>query len=363
MVLCGGEDHRLLIGMQMADRWLLQPGADVLFAGPLSIGERELLSASALPYVSPRSASAARVLARVAAYAPDVALFLGEQGAWSWGVAALALRTPLLVFEPNVVPSRASRMLGNFASSVAVCFRESRQFFPSGRAMVIGMPLSADLWQSRRRQGHERGGRLRVLVHDGIIGSRLLDRVLPQAFAQQPQLAEQVELWHLVGDGALEATQDAYQRQGLSARVERRADDWCAALDWAELVVSHAQATSCAQLAVAGVPCLLLPRPSSAGRHETMNAQMLAATGLASLLTPLSPKSLAASLMELLGNVDELRARRGRRLGFASPESAQRLFELIHFAEHLGAPRWWQSYRDLRALLSSSPKPQSKLDV
>jgi len=100
-------------------------------------------------------------------------------------------------------------------------------------------------------------------------------------------------------------------------------DDMAARYAQADVVVCRAGAMTVAELAVAGVPGILVPFPHAVDDHQTANARFLVERGAALLLpqSELTPQRLA----EVLGSLDRARllemASRARALG--KPEAAR----------------------------------------
>jgi UDP-N-acetylglucosamine--N-acetylmuramyl-(pentapeptide) pyrophosphoryl-undecaprenol N-acetylglucosamine transferase len=99
----------------------------------------------------------------------------------------------------------------------------------------------------------------------------------------------------------------------------------------ADLVVSRAGAMTVAELALAGVPAVLVPLPGAPGDHQTANARALAAAGAAVVLEDGSCDAarLATTIDELLGDTARLAemARAARKA--ARPDAARAAAALV----------------------------------
>ena len=76
----------------------------------------------------------------------------------------------------------------------------------------------------------------------------------------------------------------------------------------ADLVVCRAGAMTVAELAVAGVPSVLVPLPGAPGDHQTANARVLERAGAAVLLPDgdCAPEAVARCIDRLLDDPDRL---------------------------------------------------------
>ena len=120
----------------------------------------------------------------------------------------------------------------------------------------------------------------------------------------------------------------------------------------ADVVVCRAGATSVAELAVVGLPAVLVPLPGAPGDHQTANARSLSQAGAAVSLPDgdCTAVRLAGELDGLLADRDRMTemGRRARQVG--RPRAAEQVAELVE--EHAR-----QARRDRR------PHPGDPLDI
>ena len=255
--------------------------------------------------------------------------------------AARARGIPTLVWEGNVQPGRATRAIGRFATRVAVSFPPTLDAFP-GNSFVSGTPIRSfegiDREAARRSFGLDPDDRL-LLVFGGSQAVARMNVALAQAL---PQLLADWHVLHLAGDDGMADAGAA--RQALPGGMRPRyvaepflTDRMADALVAADLVVGRAGSSTCAELAAAGVPSVLVPYPY-AGAHQRYNARYLAEEGAAVAVPDeeLTAERLLAETRPLLD--DDRRRAMGlaaRRLG--RPHAARALAdELVALAE--GAP-------------------------
>jgi UDP-N-acetylglucosamine--N-acetylmuramyl-(pentapeptide) pyrophosphoryl-undecaprenol N-acetylglucosamine transferase len=253
-------------------------------------------------------------------------------------LAARSRGIPTLVWEGNVQPGRATRAIGRYATRVAVSFPPTLDAFP-GNSFVSGTPIRSfagiDREAARHAFGVGRDERL-LLVFGGSQAVARLNSAVTDAI---PRLLDDWHVLHLAGENGMADAGAARQRlpDALRARytaepflTDRMAD----ALVAADLVVGRAGSSTCAELAAAGVPSILVPYPF-AGAHQRYNASYMAEQG-ASINVPDGELDADRLVAEASALVDD--ARRGEmavaaaRLG--RPEAARNLaLELIAMAD------------------------------
>jgi UDP-N-acetylglucosamine--N-acetylmuramyl-(pentapeptide) pyrophosphoryl-undecaprenol N-acetylglucosamine transferase len=258
-------------------------------------------------------------------------------------LAARARGIPALVWEGNVLPGRATRAIGRFATRVAVSFPPTLEAFP-GNSFVSGTPIRSfagiDRDAARHALGLDPGDRL--LLAFG--GSQAVTRLNAAVTDALPRLLPAWHVLHLAGERGMAEAGAA--RQALPEALRSRytaepflTDRMADALVAADLVLGRAGSSTCAELAAAGAPSILVPYPY-AGAHQRYNAAYLADEGAAVLVLDdeLTADRLVAEAGALLDDV-----RRGsmadaaRRLG--RPGAATALADaLLALAERRPLP-------------------------
>ena len=216
---------------------------------------------------------------------PAVVLGLGGYASVPCALAARLLKIPLVVSEQNAVPGLANRLAGRWARASAVSFPSTK--LP--RAMLTGNPVREEVQRVNRdndrsaaRAALEVGeGRRLVVVASGSLGAARINRAVFEAVHHWAD-REDLAVHHVIG------------RRDWQELAHLRPDLSHAALDYtaveyemdmpkvyaaADLVVGRAGASSVAELAVLGLPSVLVPLPGAPGDHQTANAAHLAAVG------------------------------------------------------------------------------------
>ncbi|HJT63988.1 MAG TPA: UDP-N-acetylglucosamine--N-acetylmuramyl-(pentapeptide) pyrophosphoryl-undecaprenol N-acetylglucosamine transferase [Candidatus Limnocylindria bacterium] len=283
----------------------LRPGAELAYVGGVRGFERRLVGdAGDLPYHqltvrSLRSAGRSHHTVldplRLAAATPQAWRLLGRlrpAGVFSTGgylavplvAAARARGVPTIVWEGNVVPGRATRAIGRFATRVAVAFPPTAEAFGE-RAFVTGTPIRSFAGLDRAAARAEIGvtDEDRVLLVFG--GSQAVARITAALEDALPTLVEEWVVVHLAGEAGMAAANDTRERLPPRTRDRYRpapflTDGMAATLVAADLVLGRAGSSTCAEVAAVGVASILVPYPYAHG-HQAANAAWLADQGAA----------------------------------------------------------------------------------
>jgi UDP-N-acetylglucosamine--N-acetylmuramyl-(pentapeptide) pyrophosphoryl-undecaprenol N-acetylglucosamine transferase len=242
------------------------------------------------------------------------------------GVIAAALRRiPIALVEPNAMPGRANRLAARAARGVFVQFAAAADVLRrTSGVSVVGAPLRSALVASFRsaRPRATPGVPLRLLVFGGSQGARQLNDAMIEA---APRLAAAgYQIFHQTGEADRERVASAYAAAGIDARVVAFERDMPARYAESDLALCRSGALTVAELAMAGLPALLVPYPFAADDHQTANARAAAEAGAAIVLPsrPLATSDLLSALSELAAHPDRLVAMSAAAARLARPDAA-----------------------------------------
>jgi UDP-N-acetylglucosamine--N-acetylmuramyl-(pentapeptide) pyrophosphoryl-undecaprenol N-acetylglucosamine transferase len=136
---------------------------------------------------------------------------------------------------------------------------------------LTGNPVARGVLESAGRPKQDVGRRA-ILVAGGSEGSPFLNERVPELLGAIQASGVELRAHHQYGWGDGGAIEAAYRRLGVEARVESFVDDMAAAYAGADFAICSAGAITLSELAIHGVPALLVPLASAAGDHQAPNA-------------------------------------------------------------------------------------------
>jgi UDP-N-acetylglucosamine--N-acetylmuramyl-(pentapeptide) pyrophosphoryl-undecaprenol N-acetylglucosamine transferase len=260
----------------------------------------------------------------------DVVISVGGFAAMPAALAALLSRRPLVLVEPNAIAGRVNRLTARFAQRVFVGFAGAAAHLGGGdRLRHVGIPLRANLSEafasSPPRPAPE--SPLHLLVFGGSQGAHQINEAMT---AIANELAESpIRVFHQTGKADLDSVREAYAQAGVPAEVVEFENDMPGRYQWADLAIARAGALTVAELAMAGLPALLVPYPFAADDHQSANAEALSQAGAALRLEsrPLDPKALSEHIRALQQEPRRLMAMSQAALALARPGAAQQIIE------------------------------------
>lgn len=268
---------------------------------------------------------------------PAVVLSVGGYAAGPLSLAALLMRVPLAVLEPNAESGLTNRILLPFASRAYFGWRTPDADAPvHARDRDLGVPIR----EGFGARSYDRVGARRVLILGGSQGASALNRALPEAVATLRSALGPVEVRHQTGGANIEEVTAAYRALGLgTANVASFIDDVASAIEWADVVVARAGASTLAEIAAIGRAMILVPFPFAAGDHQAKNAAVLARCGAAiSLPQPRADSAtLAEALARILSDDPGRKAMADAARTAGRPDSAKRIAkDLLELLEQTG---------------------------
>ena len=207
-------------------------------------------------------------------FGADAVISVGGYAAMPAALAARLRGTPLFLVEPNAIPGLVNRLTARFARLVFVGFESARSSLPARtESLCVGIPLRRALYEAfaERADKEVPGSPLKLFVFGGSQGARQLNETVPEAASRLRK--KSVEIFHQTGEAERELVAARYAELDLPAEVVAFEHDMPGRYAWADGAIWRAGALTVAELALAGMPALLVPYPFAADDHQAVNAR------------------------------------------------------------------------------------------
>ncbi len=349
----GGTGGHLYPGIALAQEFEKRGGFEILFIGTSYGIENRVLPT--LPYafrkiwirglqrkVSPGNllfplrlaVSLAQCMAIFVQQRPSVIIGTGGYVSGPALLTGLCLRIPTVIQEQNSYPGLVNRWLGKRVRQVHITFEESRRYF-SGQPQIhlSGNPIRTDIKNSDRRSAARQLGldneKTTLFVFGGSQGARGINQALARALPEISRIEQFQVLW-ATGPGAFDefsAAADPLPQVKTVPFIE----DMAAAYAASDFVLCRSGATTLAEIAVTGLPAILVPFPYATADHQTSNAQAAARAGAAEVIPEkdLTPERLAHAVTKLAGDPKK-RESMSQAVGkLARPEAARNIVDKV----------------------------------
>jgi UDP-N-acetylglucosamine--N-acetylmuramyl-(pentapeptide) pyrophosphoryl-undecaprenol N-acetylglucosamine transferase len=302
---------------------------------------REILSPRGVRTLGAFVSAARRARGLLQSLDPDVVVSMGGFAAVPVGRAAGRMGLPLVLHEQNANLSLAQRLVRRRANLLALGLPLSGNVGGRLPSLVVGNPVRGSIVAiggmgpserrsaalgARKRLGLE-PGRPTLLVMGGSLSSGPLNADLPQV-----DLPPEVQVLHLAGDSMEDDVRNAYQEHPNPVRVVGYVEDMEDVYLAADLAVCRSGAITVAELAVAGLPSVLVPLETLRRGDQEANARVLERAGGARVLLGSEPSflgRLTEEVSHLLSDTEALREMSSGARSVARPRAALDLADAI----------------------------------
>ena len=226
LIAGGGTGGHIIPALAVAHELVERHNAEVLFVGtargleirliPEAGFRLRLIDVGQLKNVSlatrirtmlqlPRSIGECKRLIRE--FQPDVVFGVGGYASGPAMAAALLLKVPTMVFEPNAMPGLANRLVGKRVQAAAVNFPAAAAWF--NNCEVTGIPVRPRFFTIEppaESTPH-------LLVFGGSLGARIFNIGVPAIMPALLDAVPGLTVLHQCGARNLESTETAYSRQ------------------------------------------------------------------------------------------------------------------------------------------------------
>ncbi|MCG2694689.1 undecaprenyldiphospho-muramoylpentapeptide beta-N-acetylglucosaminyltransferase [Candidatus Parcubacteria bacterium] len=271
---------------------------------------------------------------------PDVVFSNGGYGSFPVLFAAKFFRIPVLIHVSDTSPGRVLRWASKFAKKISVGFPEAGKHFLEEKVAYTGNPIRAGINLPLVQGAHEflklDKGVPTILVFGGSQGAKMINDVVVDSLLQ---LVEKYQIIHQTGANNFK---EVFGRANLilekSSHKERYKPfkylDLLAlrmSVGASDLVISRAGAGSISEIAVWGIPSIIVPITISSGDHQRQNAFSYARNGAAVVVEEenLTSNLLVSEINRLMEDKEKREKMSVGAKEFARTDAAEKIAEEI----------------------------------
>ena len=220
-------------------------------------------------------------------YRPVCVVGFGGYASFPAAMAAILLGRDLIIHEQNSVMSRTNRFLAKYAEVIALSFPNTKYAPQNKNTKVCGMPIRkviADLLKAKYPE-RTAAQKFQLMILGGSQGAKVFGDVMPQAIALLPEVVQKkLRIYQQCRDCDVKKLAEAYQASKADVVVQHFFENMNDLYAGTHMIISRAGASSVTEIAVAGVPSVLVPLPTAADDHQTHNAAELGKSGAAVII-------------------------------------------------------------------------------
>lgn len=277
---------------------------------------------------------------------PDVIMLKGGFVCVPVGIAARFRKIPYITHDSDAIPGLANRIVAKHARFNTTAMPAHVYPYKPGKTLQVGIPLRQEFTLVSAEQQIQFKQKLGIAATvpvlcciGGGLGAQKLNHALAHISRDLLTRYQDLVILHVAGQKTYQETLQLYQRQLASPLLDRvRVFDFYNDLyelsGAADVVLSRAGATSIAELAVQGKPCVIVPNPVLTGGQQLHNARALQKAEAALVVDEDNTDEIQRSLEKLLDS-EELRVSYSEHvLKLAYEHSAETIVKLLLAIAH-----------------------------
>ena len=274
-------------------------------------------------------------------FKPDVIVGTGGYASFPALFVGSKMGVPTCVHESNAVPGLATRLVADSVDKILVCFEESgKAYSQQEKVQVVGMPVRREFIYTRRedaRKELELDDRPLIVSAFGSQGAREMNKAMADFLKLEYDANAPYQHIHATGSYGWKWMPELKQEKGVDFEKQPALDmrdyiyNMPTVMAAADAIISRPGASTCNEIAAAGIPCILIPSPNVTDNHQEKNARVLERLGgcVVVLESECTGQKLYEEAQKLLADAPRRKEMRQALLAGAVPDSAERICDLI----------------------------------
>ncbi len=264
---------------------------------------------------------------------PDVVFAKGGYVSYPALFAARFFGIPVIIHESDSVPGRVNLWAGKFAKKIALSYPSAADYFPKEKTAYTGNPVRRELMTVQRGGGHEflklEENVPVILILGGSLGSELINDIIIDVL---PRLIPKYQIIHQTGKANYSEILNTAKVILKDNEFEHRYHPFDYLNDLAmqmsagvaDLIISRAGSTIF-EIAVWGIPAILIPITDSNGDHQRKNAYAYSRSGASVIIEEgnLNANILFEEIRRLMENPAERERMKVAAKAFARIDAAE----------------------------------------
>lgn len=274
-----------------------------------------------------RAIGAARAL--LSKESPDLVFSTGGYSAVPVLTAARMQGIPCVIHEQNTIPGRTHKYAARFAKRACVVFDESSKWLrcPTVRT---GMPLRREMTEIAQQQPAKPN--LLTLIFGGSQGAAAINEAV---LTLVMQFGSRGEWLHIAGpklyESAMKAAEKLIGLKTYKVQPFLNSRNMALAMSEASIAICRSGAGTLCELALFGVPSVLIPYPFAQADHQYHNAKAIEKIGGATVMrqSDMNPQSLASSWLRWADDADARQEASEKLKSWAIADAATRVWNVL----------------------------------
>ncbi|MFW5979825.1 MAG: undecaprenyldiphospho-muramoylpentapeptide beta-N-acetylglucosaminyltransferase [Bacillota bacterium] len=282
----------------------------------------------------------------IKSYNPQVVIGTGGFVAGPVLLAASLYGIPTLIHEQNVYPGLTNRLLSRIVDKIAINFENAIEYFPdkiSDKIILTGIPVRDSIKNNNSNNAYDKFSlnpdKLTIFVFGGSQGAAAINNVMVNLYNNMCNdfMQKNWQFIHITGPANYDKIRSSIKKIDQSLldndliKLFPYLDNIELAYAAADIAIARAGATGLAEIAVSGLPAILIPYPYASGNHQLYNAQQFAKMGAGCIIKEkdLNHNILMDKLTQILNNKEKLKKMGENSSKLANDNALSNLYKVV----------------------------------
>jgi len=268
---------------------------------------------------------------------PDIVIGFGGYVCVPVMQAAHGLHIKTMLHEQNSIVGKANKVLMGSVDAIVCAYEANFSVFPKNKTRLLGNPRTYEIKHHQQNIDLEKTYGLdpnlpTILIVMGSLGSESVNAILPDALLKFSQAQNQV----IYVTGKKHYEEFVRNVPSMKHIIITPYVDQLALMSHIDLIICRGGATTAAELAVFGMPSIIIPSPYVPNNHQYHNAKALFEAQASEMIEEkdLNASSLFTTAQALVNDPKRLELMHTNALKLAKGDAAedmiQWILELVH---------------------------------
>ena len=211
-------------------------------------------------------------------YKPSRIISTGGIVAAPVSIAGWLLRIPIDLYELNAVPGKAIKALAPLATTIYVCFSNTKKHFAKKNCHLTQYPVRFDQKIIPSVLPYQFSpDRLTIFVQGGSQGSQYINSKIKELIETCPEIRTTIQLIHQTGSDTSVDWEAFYKKYEIPSHVFSYDHDMAPYYQHADLIICRSGAGALFEALFFQAPCITIPLETKHNTHQLDNALAMVA--------------------------------------------------------------------------------------
>ena len=270
-------------------------------------------------------------------FSPDIVIGTGGYVSFPVVYIATVLGCKTIIHEQNAIPGLAHRFLAKRTDYTLLTFAEAEKHLQAKALIVTGLPVRKEIGQVDKNKARQKlqlkDDQFTLIAFGGSRGAASINKAISSIFNRLKK--EQIQVIWITGEANYQEIMTQIREEvgelPENIHIYPYMYDIEIAMAAADLAVCRAGASTISELAILGLPAILIPYPYAAENHQEKNARALVAKNAAEFIIDefLDGDTLFKRIERIHQDKTILQVMKENMLKEAKPDALEKIMQVV----------------------------------